>query len=88
MEGDFSLSQIPCMGGAYLAERFDNGALSLLQGKDLLSFRIPPNGALLFNLYPVKDGTASLGRRDKYLGIATEVERVVDAATTGQRPTS
>ena len=40
-------------------------------------FELDENGALLFNLYPVKDGTASLGRRDKYLGIATEVERVV-----------
>ena len=75
--GTLRLSDIPDTKGSYLAENYFTGEQTLMTKDTEIPFSVGKNEAVLFNLYPIKDGEARLGRRDKYIGIATEKTRTV-----------
>lgn len=82
VSGEVRLSDIPeAHDDSYLCEEYFSGKTTLLSRGDSIPFTVGKNHARLYNLYPVTGKTVFLGRRDKYIGIATPRERkmAVDA---------
>lgn len=67
--------------GEYLAEEYFSGELRILNNNTEIEINLNKDEVVLYNIYPIEDDSIVLmGRRDKYIGIATEKTRSVNIA--------
>ncbi len=75
--GEIAITDLPAPDTAYLAESFFTGEQVILDKDHPISFTVEKNRAVLYNLYPIKNGEATLGDKAKYIGVATPASRTV-----------
>ncbi len=78
--GRLSIRDLPDAEPLYLAENYFTGEQLLFDREHPIAFTVKKNEAVLYNLYPVKDGRATLGDKTKYIGVATPASRVITIA--------
>lgn len=69
------------LNNTYVIENYFTGEIIKMDDETAIDISLDKNECVLYNLYPVdKDGKAFLGRRDKFVGIGTEVVREINVA--------